>query len=183
MLLTVPRSIVWEKKATKRLTWCGIPKLILMQGRKGVKERGKGPQVPGLQITMGAPNDCRGRRKSPYNVTSTFFNTVHFLSKDLRFELVKCQTRFLPLALSNLVTFQYGWPDYEHYFCSSIFYRLFCRLHPTIFSECTSVNDLVSDRSVLFEPNTRITVQRSFLFTMVHIKNNFSNLFVPVFFL
>ena len=31
------------------------------------------------------PNDC-GAPKSPNSVTSTFFNTVHLLLKDLRFE-------------------------------------------------------------------------------------------------
>jgi len=38
-----------------------------------------GAQFPGRQITMGAP-------KRPNNVTSTFFNTVHSLRKELSFE-------------------------------------------------------------------------------------------------
>jgi len=41
--------------------------------------RARGAQFPGRRITVGAP-------KSPNNVTSTFFNTVHLLLKDLRFE-------------------------------------------------------------------------------------------------
>jgi len=40
---------------------------------------GEGAQLPGHRITMGAP-------KSPNNVTSAFFNTVHLLPKDRRFE-------------------------------------------------------------------------------------------------
>ena len=49
----------------------------------------EGAQFPGRRITMGAPNHCGGRRrapKSPDNVTCTFFNAVHLLPKDLRFE-------------------------------------------------------------------------------------------------
>jgi len=34
----------------------------------------------------GAPNQRGGARKSPNNVTSTFFNTVHLLPEDLGFE-------------------------------------------------------------------------------------------------
>jgi len=45
---------------------------------------------------------CIGAEK-PNNVASTFFNTVHLLPKDLRFEYWGVKT-FLPLALSNLVT-------------------------------------------------------------------------------
>ena len=41
--------------------------------------------------------------KSRYNATSTFFNTVHLLPKDLKFEMGR-QTCFLSLAPSNLVT-------------------------------------------------------------------------------
>ena len=41
--------------------------------------RGKGAQFSGRRMTAGGA-------KSPNNVTSTFFNTVHFLPKDLRFE-------------------------------------------------------------------------------------------------
>ena len=38
------------------------------------------------QITAGGTEWLWGAPKSPYNVTSTFFNTVHLLLKDLRFE-------------------------------------------------------------------------------------------------
>jgi len=54
---------------------------------------GKGGTVPGRRITIGAP-------KSPSNVTGTFFNTVHLLPTDLRFEyggakLASCLGRHL----------------------------------------------------------------------------------------
>jgi len=42
-------------------------------------EGGKGAQFPCRRITMGVP-------QSPNNVRNTFFNTVHLLPKDLRFE-------------------------------------------------------------------------------------------------
>jgi len=54
----------------------------------------RGAQFPGFRITAGS-------LKSPNNVASTFFNTVHLLPKDLRFE------NFLlapGLAPSDLVT-------------------------------------------------------------------------------
>jgi len=35
---------------------------------------------------MEVSNDCGGRPKTPKNVTSTFFNSVHLLPKYLRFE-------------------------------------------------------------------------------------------------
>jgi len=41
---------------------------------------------------MGVPNNCRGRLmtaegiENPNNVTGTFFNAVHLLPEDLRFE-------------------------------------------------------------------------------------------------
>jgi len=52
-----------------------------------------GTQFPGRRIPMGTP-------KSPNNVTSTFFNTVHLVPKDLRFEhggvkLASCPGRHL----------------------------------------------------------------------------------------
>jgi len=60
---------------------------------------GKGAQLPGPRITLGALNDC-GAPKNPNNVTRTFFNTVHFLPEDLRFEnggakLASCPERHL----------------------------------------------------------------------------------------
>jgi len=53
---------------------------------------GQGAQFPGRWTTMGAPNHSGGAKwlqrvpLSPNNFTSTFFNTVHFLPKDLRCE-------------------------------------------------------------------------------------------------
>jgi len=66
----------------------------------------RGAQFLGRRVTMGAPNHCmaaewmRGAPKSPKNVTSTFFNTVHLLPKDLSFEhggakLASCPRRYL----------------------------------------------------------------------------------------
>ena len=58
---------------------------------RGVKTRGRGAQIPGRQFATGALNHCGGAKflrkppKSPNNVTSTFFNTANFLSKELRF--------------------------------------------------------------------------------------------------
>jgi len=49
----------------------------------------------------------RGAPKSPNSVTSTFFNTVHLLQKDL-IRTWGRQTFFLPRAPSNLVTPQLG---------------------------------------------------------------------------
>jgi len=59
---------------------------------------------------MGALNHYVGAEllreapKSPNNVTSTFFNTVSVLSKELRFDYGGAKLVFLPRAPSNLVT-------------------------------------------------------------------------------
>ena len=53
--------------------------------------------LKGHQMIAGAP-------KNPNNVTRTFFNAIHLLPEDLRFENGGCQTCFLPRAQSNLVT-------------------------------------------------------------------------------
>jgi len=59
---------------------------------RGLTRGVRGTQFPWCRITMGAPNHCGERRmavgapKSPNIVTSTFFNTVHLLPKDLSFE-------------------------------------------------------------------------------------------------
>ena len=52
---------------------------------RGVTRGEREAQFPGRQITMGAPIYC-GALKSPNSVTSTFFNTVHLVPKDLRFK-------------------------------------------------------------------------------------------------
>ena len=52
----------------------------------------------------GGAESLRGVQKSPNNVTSTFFNTVHLLLKELTSEHGGRQTSFLPQAPSNLVT-------------------------------------------------------------------------------
>jgi len=49
---------------------------------------------------MGAPNHCGAAEKSK-NVTSAFFNAVHFLSHDLSFEHVGAKLASFPRAPSN----------------------------------------------------------------------------------
>jgi len=59
-----------------------------------LNEGGKGGAIPRAPNHYGAPNHSVGRRmtaggaekKSPSNVTSTFFSAVHLPSKDVRFE-------------------------------------------------------------------------------------------------
>ena len=56
------------------------------------------------RITALGTESPRGVPKSPNNVTSTFFNTVNLLQKELRFEHGGGHlTCFLPLEPSNLV--------------------------------------------------------------------------------
>jgi len=66
------------------------------------KERNEGHNFPGSESLRGAP-------KSSNNVTSTFFNTVHLLPKDVRFEhgdakLASCSGR----PLTSLRPWQHG---------------------------------------------------------------------------
>jgi len=51
---------------------------------QGRNEEGKGNNFPGAELLWGGKS-LRGTPKSPNNVTSTFFNTVHLLLKDFRF--------------------------------------------------------------------------------------------------
>jgi len=46
---------------------------------RSVTRGGKGAQLPGRQITMGAPNDCGVAKKSQQCQKCTFFNTVHLV--------------------------------------------------------------------------------------------------------
>ena len=66
-----------------------------MVGRRG------GNNSPGAGSYVGAES-LQGTPKSPNNFTSTFFNTVNFLLRDLRFE--HGSTCFLPRTSSNFVT-------------------------------------------------------------------------------
>jgi len=65
-------------------------------------ELGKGGTIPWM------PNHCEGRRitagppKSPNNVTSAFFNTVHLLPKDLSFEHWDTELASCPGVKRNL---------------------------------------------------------------------------------
>jgi len=73
-------------------------KSFILACNQGRNDGGQGGTIPQRQITMEAPNDCGGGQKSPNNVTSTFFNTVYLLPKNLRFEhggtkLVSCPGR------------------------------------------------------------------------------------------
>ena len=59
-------------------------------GSRGVRRGERGAQFPGRQFTMRELNHCEGAEllreppKSPNNLTSTFFNTVNLLLKELR---------------------------------------------------------------------------------------------------
>jgi len=59
---------------------------------KSRNEGRQGDKIPRAPNHYGGTEQCDGRGmtagppKSPNNVISTFFNTVHLLSKDLRFE-------------------------------------------------------------------------------------------------
>jgi len=70
-----------------------------MQGRNEVGKREH--NSPGSESLWGAKS-LRGAPKSTNNVTNTFFDTVHLLPKDLRFEhegakLASCPGRHLAL--------------------------------------------------------------------------------------
>ena len=71
--------------------------------RQGRNERGQGGAITRGPSHYGGAKSLRGAPKSPTNVTSTSFNTVHLLPKELRFEHGGRQTCFLPRAPSNLV--------------------------------------------------------------------------------
>ena len=64
------------------------------------QERNEGWKIPRATNHYGSTEWLRGAPKSPNNVTSTFFNTVHLLWKELRFEhggakLASCPGRHL----------------------------------------------------------------------------------------
>ena len=67
-------SLMWAHRI--RWRYCSITLNAWVSTCRGPEQF---PQFPGRWITAGAP-------KSLNNVTSTFFNTVHLLPKDLRFE-------------------------------------------------------------------------------------------------
>jgi len=69
---------------------------------QGHDEGGKRGTIPRAPNHHGRADSPRGAPKRPNNVTSTFFNTVHMLRKDLRFEyggakLAYCPERHLTL--------------------------------------------------------------------------------------
>jgi len=83
------------------------PSLYCIQGRN--EEGDKGDALPwalshcrGPKSLRGAPDGSGRALKSLNNVTSTFFNTVHLLPKDL-FWTRGCRTCFLPCVSSILV--------------------------------------------------------------------------------
>jgi len=71
----------WQFRATKYNLTC-----------KGVSTGGKGGTIPRASNSYGGAESLQGRPiivrvpKSPNNVTSTLFNTIYLLPKDLRFE-------------------------------------------------------------------------------------------------
>jgi len=69
-------SVQWQR-------WFVSTALHYAQGRN---EGARGAQFPMRRITIGALNHYRGAPKSSKNVTTTFFNTVHLLPNDLKFE-------------------------------------------------------------------------------------------------
>jgi len=56
------------------------------EGSKGEHNSPGAESLFGRQITAGGTEWLQGAPKSPSNITSTFFNTVHLFPKDLRFE-------------------------------------------------------------------------------------------------
>jgi len=74
-----------KSRQVKRSKWLQLlgSRFACLQGRND--GGGKWGTVPGRELLWG----CRitaGAPKSPNNVTSTFFNTVHLVPKELRFE-------------------------------------------------------------------------------------------------
>jgi len=73
---------------------------------RGVTRGAMGGAIPRAPNHYWGAESLRRAPKSPNNVTSAFFNTVHLLPKELRFEHGgrRRQTCFLPRAPFNLVT-------------------------------------------------------------------------------
>jgi len=71
---------------------CSFLRAALCFNQQGRNEGGRVGAIPRAPNHSGALKYCDGRRiiagapKSPNNVTSTFFNTVHLLPNDIRFE-------------------------------------------------------------------------------------------------
>ena len=84
------------------------------QGCCGVTRRARGAHFSGAKSSWGASNDC-GSPKSPNIVIGTFFNAVHLLPKDLRFE--HCGARLASCSGCNLTSLrpcrggQTFWPE------------------------------------------------------------------------
>jgi len=62
------------------------PELIADKGIQGRNEGGTIPRAPNHYGGVESLWGLRGAPKSPNNVTNTFFDTVHLLPKELRFE-------------------------------------------------------------------------------------------------
>jgi len=69
---------------------------------RGENDGAMGAQLPWRQITTGAPNHCgdaelvRKASKSPNDVTSTYFDRVILLQKELRFDHGGTELAFFP---------------------------------------------------------------------------------------
>ena len=98
----------WLKAITECIVTKRASQMFAITAR-GVTRGGKGGTIPRVPNHYGGAEWLRGEPKSPNNITSTSFNTVHLLLKDLRFEPGGRQTCYLARAPSNLVTP----PDYS----------------------------------------------------------------------
>jgi len=91
----------WEKKPETSATQGSFHNSTLYIGiTRGVTRGGKGDAIPRALNHWGGVEWLRGAPNSPNNITSTFFNEVHLLPRDLRFEhgdakLVSCPGRHL----------------------------------------------------------------------------------------
>jgi len=64
---------------------CSVLDAALWFNQQGRNEGARGRNYPGAESLWGRWNTA-GVPKNPNNVTGTFFNTVHLLPEDLRFE-------------------------------------------------------------------------------------------------
>jgi len=67
-----------------------------MTYQQGRNERGKAGAIPRAPSHYRGAKSLRAASKSPNNVTSTFFDTIHFLPKNLNFEHVGAKLASCP---------------------------------------------------------------------------------------
>jgi len=79
------------------LRWIGGSKNILkMPHNQGRNEGGQGGAIPQAPSHFGGVKSLRGTPTSSNNVTSTLFNAVHLLPKNLSFEYVGAKLASCP---------------------------------------------------------------------------------------